>query len=139
MLVDSNVLLDIFTADPDWLPWSQAALADALLAGPVVINQLVYAEVSVAYKNLAELDHALSRLKIQRADLPWDAAHLAGQTFIKYRRKGGAKTSPLPDFYIGAHAQWVHLTLLTRDARRYRSYFPKVKLIAPRARKTEGR
>ncbi len=137
MLVDSNVLLDIFTADPDWLPWSQVALADALLAGPVVINQLVYAEVSVAYKNLAELDRALSRLKIQHADLPWEAAHLAGQAFVKYRRKSGAKTSPLPDFYIGAHAQIAGMILLTRDARRYRTYFPKVKLIAPRGKPAE--
>lgn len=134
MLVDSNVLLDIFTADPDWLPWSQAALADVLLAGPVAINQLVYAEVSVAYKNLAELDGALSRLKIQHADLPWEAAHLAGQAFVKYRRKSGAKTSPLPDFYIGAHAQIAEMILLTRDVRRYRTYFPKVKLIAPSKR-----
>jgi hypothetical protein len=134
IFVDSNILLDIFTADPQWLSWSQSALADALLKGPVVINQLVYAEVSIAYKNLTELDGILSRLKIQRLDLPWEAAHLAGQAFVKYRRKGGAKTSPLPDFYIGAHAQVEGLTLLTRDVRRYRSYFPKVKLIAPRVK-----
>ena len=132
VLVDSNVLLDIFTADQNWLAWSQATLADALLSGPVVINQLVYAELSVAFKNLSELDHALSRLKIQRSDLPWEAAHLAGQAFVKYRHMGGAKTSPLPDFYIGAHAQLVEFALLTRDVNRYRSYFPKVKLIAPR-------
>lgn len=132
ILVDSNVLLDIFTADPEWLSWSQSALANALLKGPVMVNQLVYAEVSVAYKNLTELDGILSVLKIQRTELPWEAAHLAGQAFVKYRRKGGAKTSPLPDFYIGAHAQVEGLILLTRDARRYRSYFPKVKLIAPR-------
>ena len=132
IFVDSNVLLDIFTADPDWLSWSQSALADALLAGPVVINQLVYAEVSVAYKALAELDAVLSRLKIQRAELPWEAAHLAGQSFVKYRRKNGVKTSPLPDFYIGAHAQLAGLSLLTRDAQRYRTYFPKLRLITPR-------
>jgi predicted nucleic acid-binding protein len=135
LLVDSNVLLDIFTADPDWLSWSQSALAEALLDGPVAINQLVYAEVSVAYKQLAELDAVLSRLKIQRADLPWHAAHLAGQAFLKYRRSGGARTSPLPDFYIGAHAQSAGLPLLTRDASRYRTYFPKVRLIAPRTRR----
>ncbi len=135
VLVDSNVLLDIFTADPDWLTWSQSALADALLEGPVVINQLVYAEVSVAYKQLAELDAILARLKIQRADLPWEAAHLAGQAFLSYRRKGGVKTSPLPDFYVGAHAQSAGFTLLTRDASRYRTYFPKVRLIAPRTKR----
>lgn len=130
-LVDSNVLLDIFTADTDWLPWSQSALTEALLEGPVLINQLVYAEVSVAYGNLKELDGVLSRLKIQRADLPWEAAHVAGQAFLKYRRQCGVKVSPLPDFYIGAHAQVAGLVLLTRDVNRYRSYFPKVKLIAP--------
>jgi predicted nucleic acid-binding protein len=132
ILVDSNVLLDIVTADPDWLPWSQTALADALLAGPAVINQLVYAEVSIAYRQVAELDAVLARLRIQRADLPWEAAHQAGQAFLKYRRQGGTRTSPLPDFYIGAHAQTAGLQLLTRDAQRYRTYFPKLSLIAPR-------
>ena len=135
ILVDSNVLLDIFTADPDWLPWSQSALADALLDGPVVINQLVYAEVAVAYRQLAELDAVLARIKVQRAELPWDAAHLAGQAFVKYRRQGGARTSPLPDFYIGAHALSAGLVLLTRAAARYRTYFPKLKLIAPRVKR----
>lgn len=135
VLADSNVLLDIFTGDPDWLSWSRSALADALLEGPVVINQLVYAEVSVAYRQTSELDAVLSRLKIHRAELPWEAAYLAGQAFLKYRRNLGAKTSPLPDFYIGAHAQTAGLRLLTRDASRYRTYFPKVGLIAPRSRR----
>jgi hypothetical protein len=132
ILVDSNVLLDIATADPDWLPWSQAALADALLAGPVVINQLVYAEVSIAYRQAEEFDAVLARLRIRRADLPWEAAYLAGQAFLKYRRSGGTRTSPLPDFYIGAHAQTANWQLLTRDEKRYRSYFPQLSLIAPR-------
>ena len=131
VLVDSNVLLDIVTADPDWLPWSQAALVDALLAGTVGINQLVYAEVSIAYQHAAELDGVLTRLRIQRIDLPWEAAHLAGQAFLKYRRQGGTRTSPLPDFYIGAHAQTAGLPLLTRDANRYRTYFPQALLITP--------
>lgn len=135
ILVDSNILLDIVTDDPNWRPWSQTALADALLAGAVAINQLVYAEVSIAYKQAATLDAVLTRLHIVRADLPWQAAYLAGQAFLKYRRLGGAKTSPLPDFYIGAHAQAAGLQLLTRDARRYRTYFPKVSLIAPRQRR----
>lgn len=133
VLVDSNVLLDIVTADPEWLPWSQAALADALLAGAVAINQLVYAEVSIAYQQAAELDAVLTRLRIQRIDLPWEAAHLAGQAFLKYRRQGGTRTSPLPDFYIGAHAQTAGLPLLTRDAKRYRTYFPKASLITPQS------
>lgn len=135
ILVDSNILLDIVTADPEWLPWSQAALADALLAGPVAINQLVYAEVSIAYRHASELDAILTRLRVQRADLPWEAAHLAGQAFLRYRRQGGNRTSPLPDFYIGAHAQVAGLQLLTRDAKRYRTYFPKISLIAPRQRR----
>lgn len=131
ILVDSNILLDIATADPEWLPWSQAALADALLAGPVAINQLVYAEVSIAYRHAAEFDAVLARLRIRRADLPWEAAFLAGQAFLTYRRNGGVRTSPLPDFYIGAHAQTADWQLLTRDDKRYRSYFPQLSLIAP--------
>lgn len=130
-LVDSNVLLDIFTADPDWFGWSQSALADALLKGRVGINQLVYAEISVSFATLPELDDVLSGLQIEKVDLPWGAAHMAGQAFVAYRKKGGLKTAPLPDFYIYAHAQSENLVLLTRDARRCRTYFPKVKLIAP--------
>lgn len=130
-LVDSNVLLDIFTADPDWFDWSQSALADALLTGRVGINQLVYAEISVSFATLSELDRALSSLRIERVDLPWGAAHMAAQAFVAYRNRGGLKTSPLPDFYIYAHAQSEDLTLLTRDARRCRTYFPKVKLNTP--------
>jgi predicted nucleic acid-binding protein len=135
VLVDSNVLLDIFTADPEWCAWSQSALADALLEGPVAINPLIYAEVSVAFKQAVQLDAVLSRLRIQRADLPWEAAHLAGQAFVKYRKRGGIKSSPLPDFYIGAHAQTAAVPLLTRDAARYRTYFPQISLITPRVRK----
>ncbi len=135
MLVDSNVLLDIFTADPEWCARSQAALADALLEGPVAINPLIYAEISVAFKHAAPLDAVLAKLRIQRLDLPWEAAHLAGQAFLKYRKRGGAKSSPLPDFYIGAHAQSMAIPLLTRDAARYRTYFPQVTLITPRSRR----
>ncbi len=131
VLVDSNVLLDIMTADSDWLPWSQTVLTDALLTGVVAINPLIYAEVSIAYQHSAELDRVLNRLHIQRTNLPWEAAHLAGQAFLKYRRQGGTRTSPLPDFYIGAHAQTAGLSLLTRDIQRYRTYFPKVMLITP--------
>ena len=135
VLVDSNVLLDLLTDDPAWRAWSQTALADALLAGPVFINQLIYAELSIAFKDIRQLDAILNRLKVLRADLPWEAAHGAGQAFLKYRKKGGQRSSPLPDFYIGAHAQHDGLTLLTRDTSRYRTYFPKVKLISPRQRR----
>jgi predicted nucleic acid-binding protein len=130
-LVDSNVLLDIFTADPHWFAWSQSALADALLNGRVGINQLVYAEISVSFATLAELDTVLAGLQIERLDLPWNAAHLAVQAFVVYRKMGGLKTVTLPNFYICAHAQVDDLTLLTRDAKRCRAYFPNVKLVAP--------
>ncbi len=130
-LVDSNVLLDIFSADPTWCEWSESALADALLDGRVGINQLVYAEVSVSFATLAELDGVLAKLQIERIDLPWGAAYIAGQAFVAYRKRGGLKTAPMPDFYIYAHAQTESLTLLTRDARRCTTYFPQVKLIAP--------
>ncbi len=93
---------------------------------------MVYAEISVAYAQLSTLDAILSRLKIQHAELPWEAAHLAGQTFLNYRRKTGTKTSPLPDSYMGAHAQISGLTLLTRDVHRYPTYFPTLSLITPR-------
>jgi predicted nucleic acid-binding protein len=92
----------------------------------------VYAEISVAYTQPGTLDAILSRLKIQRAELPWEAAHLAGQAFLNYRRKTGTKTSPLPDFYIGAHAQVSGFALLTRDVSRYQTYFPTLSLITPR-------
>lgn len=131
ILVDSNVLLDVVTNDAQWRPWSEAALSDAVLTGTVAINQLVYAEVSIAYRRVQELDAVLNRLRIQRADLPWEAAHLAGQAFLSYRRSDGQKSSPMPDFYIGAHAQASGAQLLTRDVRRYRSDFPDVSLIAP--------
>ena len=130
-LVDSNVLLDIFKADPTWCDWSLTALADAMTVGQVGINQLVYAEISVSFATLAELDVVLAQLQIERFDLPWDAAHLAALTFLAYRRSGGGKTAPLPDFYIYAHAQKAGLTLLTRDARRCRTYFPKIQLVCP--------
>ncbi|MEX0387388.1 type II toxin-antitoxin system VapC family toxin [Spiribacter onubensis] len=131
ILVDSNVLLDVVTDDAQWRSWSAAALSDAVLTGTVAINQLVYAEVSIAYRRVQELDAVLNRLRIQRADLPWEAAHLAGQAFLSYRRSDGQKSSPMPDFYIGAHAQTLGAQLLTRDVRRYRTYFPDVSLIAP--------
>jgi len=130
-LADSNVLLDIIKDQQPHAKWSAAALEGALLAGPVFVNPIIYAEVSIAYATSEELDRVLARLSIGRHDLPWSAAHLSGQTFVRYRRQGGAKTAPLPDFYIGADALVSGFTLLTRDARRYRSYFPQLPLISP--------
>ncbi len=130
-LIDSNVLLDIIQDDPTWASWSEPALESALAKGAVGINQLIYSELSTLYASAAPLDRILEALTVSRIDLPWQAAHAAGQAFVQYRRRGGIRTSPLPDFYIGAHAFTSGLTLLTRDARRYRSYFPALKLIAP--------
>lgn len=106
-------------------------MADALTVGHVGINQLVYAEISVAFATLAELDAVLAKLQIMRFDLPWDVAQFAATAFVAYRRSGGLKTAPLPDFYIYAHAQVHGLTLLTRDARRCRTYFPNIHLVCP--------
>jgi predicted nucleic acid-binding protein len=130
-LVDSNVLIDILSEDDEWFDWSSSMLEAVAHRGVVVINPIVYAEVSLAFKRIEELDEALPRAYYQRVDLPWVAAFLAGHAFLKYRRAGGTRRSPLPDFYIGAHAAIAGLTLLTRDARRYRSYFPTIRIVAP--------
>ena len=130
-LVDSNVLLDVITEDPEWLDWSAAALARAADTSPLVINPIVYAEVAARFERIEDLEDALPRDYYERRPLPWEAAFLAGQCFVKYRRRGGSRRSPLPDFYIGAHATIEGLTLLTRDARRYRTYFPALRIIAP--------
>ncbi|MBC6458641.1 type II toxin-antitoxin system VapC family toxin [Actinomadura sp. HBU206391] len=129
-LVDSNVLLDVLTEDPKWAEWSGTALAEAADAGPLVINPLIYAEVSVSFTRIEDLDAALTS-DFYREQLPYAAGFLAGKAFIAYRRKGGLKTTPLPDFYIGAHAAIAGHRLASRDASRYRTYFPSVDLIAP--------
>lgn len=130
-LVDSNVLLDVIGATPAWSGWSAAALEVAGSEGPVVINQVIYAEVSVRYGDTDELDRDLPLDFLQREQIPWPAAFLAGKAFVEYRRRGGRRRSPLPDFFIGAHAAVTDLRLLTRDPSRYRTYFPTVELIAP--------
>lgn len=129
-LVDSTVLLDIFTEDPRWFDWSSEALGRCADEGSVAINPLVYAEISVRFSRIEDLDAALG-VDFERRALPWPAAFLAGTCYVDYRRRGGPRLSPLPDFYIGAHAAVEGLRLLTRDARRYRTYFPKVRLLAP--------
>jgi hypothetical protein len=130
-LVDSNVILDLLTEDPEWLEWSASALARQADAGSLVVNPLVYAEVAARFDRIEDLEAALPEDYFLRQPLPWEAAFLAGRSFIRYRRRGGRRRSPLPDFYIGAHALVGGLTLLTRDARRYRSYFPALRIIAP--------
>ena len=130
-LVDSNVLLDVISEDEEWLDWSAAMLAEAADRGPLYINPLIYAEVAAGFERVEDLDTALPEGYVRRVPLPWESAFLAGQCFVRYRRRGGSRRSPMPDFYIGAHAALAGLTLLTRDAERYRAYFPKLRLVSP--------
>jgi predicted nucleic acid-binding protein len=131
VLVDTNVLLDVATEDPLWFDWSVSQLSQAANRDGLAINPIVYAELSVHYDTLEALEAALSGHPFARLALPWDAAFVAGKAYRRYRRRGGSKRSPLPDFYIGAHAAVAGLALLTRDAKRYREYFPTLRLIAP--------
>ena len=130
-LVDSNVILDYLNEDDDWTDWSGAMLAEAAEHGALAINQVVLAEVSVRFDTFEAVDRALPRNYFFREPIPWEAAFLAAKCFAQYRKRGGAKRSPLPDFFIGAHAAVAGMTLLTRDPRRYRAYFPKLKIISP--------
>ncbi len=130
-LVDSNVLIDLFDEDSEWRDWSEAMLTRCASRGSLVINQIVFAEVSAGFGSIDDVEAALPETYLRREPLPWQAAFLAGQAFVQYRRRGGAVSTPLPDFYIGAHAAVAGHTLLTRDPRRYRHYFPKLVVIAP--------
>jgi predicted nucleic acid-binding protein len=130
-LVDSNVLIDVLGSSPRWAARSEEAIRAAGAAGPLVINEVIYAEVSVRYADTDELDFDLPIDYFQREHTPWPAAFLAGKAFLAYRRGGGQRLSPLPDFFIGAHAAITGLRLLTRDPRRYRTYFPTVEVVAP--------
>jgi len=131
ILVDSNVIIDVLTRDPAWRAWSEAALGEAADRDELVINPIIYAEIASGFATMAELDLHLGSDMFRRLPLPYEAGFVAGRAFVEYRRRGGLRTSPLPDFYIGAHAAVSGLSLLTRDARRYAGYFPKVRLIAP--------
>ncbi len=131
VLVDSNVLLDVFTEDPRWYPWSSEALALAADRAQLAINPIIYAEVSVGFERIEDLEEALPQAYFVRLPLPWEAGFLAGKSFVRYRRAAGRKRSPLPDFYVGAHASIMHCELLTRDSARYRTYFPRLTIIAP--------
>ena len=131
VLVDSNVLLDLMTEDERWFPWSAEAVERAADTSRLVINVVVYAEISIRYSRAEDLDATLPRDVFERESIPYEAAFLAGKCFSVYRRRGGTKSSPLPDFFIGAHAAVAGYRLLTRDAARYRTYFPTLDLIAP--------
>jgi predicted nucleic acid-binding protein len=131
VLIDSNVLLDVMTEDPRWYSWSADAIEHVADRSRLVINPIIYAEVSIRYSQIEELDEALPRDLFHREAIPYQAAFLAGKSFLIYRHHGGGARSPLPDFFIGAHAAVAGYQLITRDAARYRTYFPKLSLITP--------
>ena len=131
VIVDSNVLIDLLTEDPRWLDWSTGSMAAVADRHRLVINPIIYAEVSVRLVSMEDVDEALPTTRFDREPIPFEAAFLAGKSFDIYRRRGGARRSPLPDFFIGAHAAVAGYQLLTRDAARYRTYFPGLGLIAP--------
>ncbi len=131
VLVDSNVILDIVTEDKTWFQWSSETLARYAENHILVINPIIYAEVSIGFVRIEDVEIVLSPAFFRREPLPWEAAFLAGKCFLAYRRRGGERSSTLPDFFIGAHAAIAGIPLLTRDTSRYRTYFPKLKLIAP--------
>lgn len=130
-LIDTNILLDLLTDDPVWSDWSSEALHAARAAGPLMIDEIVYAELSVRFETILDLDTFLATTELDLAGTPRAALFLAGKAFRQYRAAGGARTGVLPDFFIGAHAAVLRIPLLTRDARRYRRYFPNLALIAP--------
>jgi predicted nucleic acid-binding protein len=131
VLVDSNVLLDVMTEDERWFEWSSETLAELAESAVLVVNPIVYAEVSVGFERIEELEAALPADRFARESLPWEAAFLAAKCYVAYRRRGGERRSPLPDFYIGGHAAVRGMALLTRDAARYRTYFPGLVLLSP--------
>ena len=131
VLVDANVLLDVLTDDPQWYEWSAAQLDACSAKAELCINPIIYAEVSIGFERIEQIEEALPPDTFARLELPWDAAFLAGKAFLQYRRASGSRTSPLPDFYIGAHAAVDGMALLTRDARPYRTYYPKLEVICP--------
>ncbi len=129
IFVDTNVLIDVASADPNWMEWSIDALTEATRRGPLVINAVVYSEFSLGFASKAACDAEIERFDLRYLDLPKSAAFRAAVAFRDYRRRGGAKTNVLPDFFIGAHASVLGVPLLTRDTGRYRAYFPDVELI----------
>ena len=131
LLVDTNVILDVVENDPEWAAWSQAQLDAASLKFPLVINPVIYAELSLAYHRIEELEAMMKSSGLRLESIPREALFLAGRVFLKYRQQRGSKSGVLPDFFIGAHAAVAGIPLLTRDVGRYRTYFPSLKLIAP--------
>ncbi len=131
LLVDTNVILDIISNDPQWADWSQARLDAASLNSTLIINPVIYAELSIAYARIEELESLIQRAGFRLDPIPREALFLAGRVFVQYRKQRGSKTGVLPDFFIGAHAAVAGMPLLTRDVSRYATYFPSLKLISP--------
>jgi predicted nucleic acid-binding protein len=132
VLVDSNIILDVFLDDPNWAEWSESKLEKFSAITKLFINPIVYTEVSIGFERIEELESALKRAGFQMLEIPKEALFLAGKAFLKYRKNRGTKRSPLPDFFIGAQAAILEMALITRDESRYRTYFPTVKLISPK-------
>ncbi len=130
-LVDTNVIVDVLTRDAAWSVWSSEALRRAAMEGPLGINPIIYAELALGFERVEALERALPSPDWVRLPLPWAAGFLAGRCFGEYRRRGGQRTAPLPDFYIGAHAAVDGLTLLTRDVARFKTYFPRLDVVCP--------
>lgn len=131
VLVDSNIILDVFTDDPNWADWSESMLEEYSTVSTLYINSIVYSEISIGFNRIEDLESAIIVAGFQMLDFPKEALFLAGKAFLKYKKKRGARSSPLPDFFIGAQAAVLNIALITRDVSRYRSYFPTVNLISP--------
>ncbi len=130
-LVDTNVILDLFLDDPVWANWSETMLTQYSVDGALYINPIIYAELSIGFTRIEELEEAISRAGFEMLALPKEGLFLAGKVFLRYRQSGGTRSLPLPDFFIGAHAAVLNMPLMTRDGRRYRTYFPSLQLVTP--------
>jgi len=131
VMVDSNIILDIVTEDTNWFHWSSQTLAFYADTHIFIINPIIYSEISVGFEKMDEVDAILPPAHFRRMPIPWEAAFSAGKSFLQYRKRSGTKRSPLPDFFIGAHAEFLKIPLITRDVARYRTYFPELTLISP--------
>ncbi len=131
IFIDSCVLLDLFTDDPNWAEWSENVLEKYSQTNTLYINSIVYTEISIGFKKIEEVETAITELEIKVLEMPREALFLTGKVFLQYRKNHGTKTSPLPDFFIGAHTAVSKFDLITRDTSKYKTYFPQVKLIHP--------
>jgi predicted nucleic acid-binding protein len=131
VLVDSNIVLDVFLNDPKWADWSESKLDEYDQFGGLYINSIVYSEISIGFERIEDLESAIAKAGFQMLEIPKEALFLAGKVYLKYKKRKGTKRTPLPDFYIGAQAAVLNLDLITRDVSRYQRYFPTVKLITP--------